>query len=51
MTMITQVLLSVKPVWIAPGAGPHAAKLDVPIPAGELMMLNERLLGAFAGSM
>jgi Zn-dependent alcohol dehydrogenase len=41
---------------VAPGGaavimGLHAAKVDVPIPAGALVMQNKRLLGSFVGSI
>ena len=31
--------------------GLHAAKIDAPIPAGNLVMQNKRLLGSFVGSI
>lgn len=50
-TTIPQALSSVKPAGTAVVAGLHAAKLDVPIPAGALVMQNKSLLGSFAGSL
>jgi S-(hydroxymethyl)glutathione dehydrogenase/alcohol dehydrogenase len=48
---IPQALSSVRPAGTAVVAGLHAAKLDVPIPAGALVMQNKSLLGSFAGSL
>ena len=50
-TTISQALLSVRPAGTAVVAGLHAAKAEVPISAGALVMQNKRLLGSFAGSM
>lgn len=48
---IAQALQAVRPAGAAVVAGMHAAKLDVSIPAGNLIFQNKRLLGSFFGSM
>ena len=50
-TTIPPALLSVKPGGTTAVAGVHAAKLGAPIPAGALVIQDQRLLGSFAGSM
>ena len=42
---------SVRPGGTATIVGLHAAKEEVPIPAGALVLQNKRLLGSFAGSI
>ncbi len=48
---ISQALQAVRPAGTAVVAGLHAAMLEVPIPAGALVLQNKSLLGSFAGSM
>jgi S-(hydroxymethyl)glutathione dehydrogenase / alcohol dehydrogenase len=48
---IAQALQAVRPGGAAIVAGMHAAKLDVSIPAGNLIFQNKRLLGSFFGSL
>ncbi len=48
---IAQALQAAAPAGAAVIAGLHAARSDVPIPAGALIFQNKRLLGSFAGSM
>jgi S-(hydroxymethyl)glutathione dehydrogenase/alcohol dehydrogenase len=48
---IPQALLAVRAAGTVVVAGLHAAKLDVPIPVGALVLQNKSLLGSFAGSM
>jgi S-(hydroxymethyl)glutathione dehydrogenase/alcohol dehydrogenase len=50
-TTISQALRAARPGGTAVIIGLHAAKVDVPIPAGALVMGNRRLLGSFVGSM
>ena len=50
-TTIPQALQSIRPAGTAVVIGMHAAKVDVPIPAGALVFQNKRLLGSFAGSL
>jgi S-(hydroxymethyl)glutathione dehydrogenase/alcohol dehydrogenase len=50
-TTIPQALRAVRPGGTAVVMGLHAAKIDVPIPAGPLVTGNRRLLGSFVGSM
>jgi Zn-dependent alcohol dehydrogenase len=50
-TTIAQALRSARPGGTAVIIGLHAAKIDVPIPAGTLVMQNKRLLGSFVGSI
>jgi Zn-dependent alcohol dehydrogenase len=50
-TTISQALQAAAPNGAAVVVGLHAAKIDVPIPAGALVFQNKRLLGSFAGSM
>jgi Zn-dependent alcohol dehydrogenase len=48
---IAQALLAARPGGTAVIIGLHAARDEVPIPAGALVMGNKRLLGSFVGSM
>ncbi|MDE3090088.1 MAG: Zn-dependent alcohol dehydrogenase [Chloroflexota bacterium] len=48
---ISQALQAVRAAGTAVVAGLHAARLDVPIPAGALVLQNKSLLGSFAGSL
>lgn len=48
---IAQALQAVRPGGTAVVAGMHAAKLEVSIPAGNLIFQNKRLLGSFFGSL
>lgn len=48
---IGQALQAAAPAGTAVVVGLHAARTDVPIPAGALVFQNKRLLGSFAGSM
>jgi len=48
---IAQALRAARPGGTAVIIGLHAAKIDVPIPAGNLVMQNKRLLGSFVGSI
>lgn len=50
-TTIPQALAAARPGGTAVVAGLHAAKVDVPISAGKLVLHNKRLLGSFAGSI
>ena len=50
-TTIAQALKAARPGGTAVIIGLHAAKIDVPIPAGTLVMQNKRLLGSFVGSI
>jgi S-(hydroxymethyl)glutathione dehydrogenase/alcohol dehydrogenase len=50
-TAIPQALAAARPGGTAVVAGLHAAKIDVPISAGKLVLHNKRLLGSFAGSI
>lgn len=50
-TTIPQALLAVRAAGTVVVAGLHAAKLEVPILAGALVLQNKSLLGSFAGSM
>lgn len=48
---IPQALLSARPAGTLVVVGLHAAKTDVPISAGALVLQNKRLLGSFVGSI
>ena len=48
---ISQGLQAARPGGTATVMGLHAAKIDVPIPAGVLVLHNKRLLGSFVGSI
>jgi Zn-dependent alcohol dehydrogenase len=48
---IAQALQSARPGGTAVIVGMHAAKQDVPIPAGALIFQNKKLLGSFVGSI
>jgi S-(hydroxymethyl)glutathione dehydrogenase/alcohol dehydrogenase len=48
---ISQALRATRPGGTAVIIGLHAARDEVPIPAGALVMGNRRLLGSFVGSM
>jgi S-(hydroxymethyl)glutathione dehydrogenase/alcohol dehydrogenase len=48
---VQQAVLAVKPAGSVVVAGLHAAKGDVPVPAGALVFQDKRVLGSFAGSM
>lgn len=48
---IELALKAVRPGGTATIVGLHAAKIDVAIPAGALVLQNKRLLGSFAGSI
>jgi S-(hydroxymethyl)glutathione dehydrogenase/alcohol dehydrogenase len=48
---ISQALLAARPGGTAVIIGLHAARAEVPIPAGTLVMGNKRLLGSFVGSV
>ena len=48
---ISLAIESVRPGGTATIVGLHAAKEEVPIPAGALVLQNKRLLGSFAGSI
>ncbi|MBI5032332.1 MAG: Zn-dependent alcohol dehydrogenase [Chloroflexi bacterium] len=50
-TTIPQALQAVAPGGTAVIAGMHSAKINVSIPAGNLIFQNKRLLGSFYGSM
>jgi Zn-dependent alcohol dehydrogenase len=48
---ISQALRAVAPGGTVVVMGLHAAKIDVPIPAGTLIFQNKHLIGSFAGSI
>jgi Zn-dependent alcohol dehydrogenase len=48
---IRQALLAVRPGGSAVVAGLHAATMDVPVPAGPLILQGKTLRGSFAGSL
>jgi Zn-dependent alcohol dehydrogenase len=50
-TTIPQALQSARPAGTAVIVGLHAAKTDVPIPVGPLVLQNKRLLGSFVGTI
>jgi Zn-dependent alcohol dehydrogenase len=50
-TTVSQALGAARPGGTAVIIGLHAARDEVPIPAGALVMGNRRLLGSFVGSM
>lgn len=50
-TTMPQALQSARPGGAAVIVGLHAAKTDVPIPAGALVLQNKRLLGSFVGTI
>ncbi len=50
-TTVPQALQGVRPAGTAVVVGLHAAKAEVPIPAGPLVLQNKRLLGSFVGTI
>lgn len=48
---VPQALQAVRPAGTAIVVGLHAAKVDVPIPAGSLVLQNKRLVGSFVGTI
>jgi Zn-dependent alcohol dehydrogenase len=50
-TTVPQALKSIRPAGTAIIVGLHAARADVSIPAGPLVLQNKRLLGSFVGTI